>query len=73
MGAVVIGYGVVTDDGLLQIGGTVDPAMALQAGRAFTTMFALQGLALAVSLAFFLMMEERPLRGPTTSAAALVE
>jgi EmrB/QacA subfamily drug resistance transporter len=73
MGAVVIGYGVVTDDGLLQIGGTVDPAMALQAGRAFTTMFALQGLALAVSLAFFLMMEERPLRGPTTNAAALVE
>ena len=73
MGAVVIGFGVVTAAGPLQTGGAFDPEMAKRAGLAFTVMFALQGLALAISLACFLMMEERPLRGPTPSAAALAE
>jgi hypothetical protein len=73
MGAVLIGYGVVSDIGLSEIGGSVGPEMAKQAGRAFTAMFALQAAALAVGLAFFLMMEERPLRGPAPSAAALAE
>jgi EmrB/QacA subfamily drug resistance transporter len=72
MGAVIIGFGLVTDAGLPQ-GGALDPALASQAGHAFTAMFALQALALAVSLACFLMMEERPLRGSAPSAPALAE
>jgi MFS family permease len=73
MGAVVIGFGVVTATGLSQAGGAFDPDMATRAGHAFTAMFALQGLALAIALACFVMMEERPLRGSTPGAAALVE
>jgi EmrB/QacA subfamily drug resistance transporter len=73
MGAVVIGFGVVTATGLSQTGGAFDPEMARRAGLAFTVMFALQGLALAISLACFLMMEERPLRGSTPNVAALAE
>jgi EmrB/QacA subfamily drug resistance transporter len=72
MGAVIIGFGLVTDAGLPQAG-ALDPALASQAGHAFTAMFALQALALAVSLACFLMMEERPLRGSAPSAPALAE
>lgn len=72
MGAVVVGFGVVAGAGLSQTGGAFDPEMAKR-GLAFSVMFALQGLALAVSLACFLMMEERPLRGSTPSVAALAE
>jgi EmrB/QacA subfamily drug resistance transporter len=73
MGAVVIGFGVVTATSLSQTGGAFDPEMAKRAGLAFTVMFALQGLALAISLACFLMMEERPLRGSAPKVAALAE
>ncbi|WP_158816377.1 MDR family MFS transporter [Methylocapsa sp. S129] len=74
MGAVVIGFGIVTDAGVPQSAGAIfDPELAQRAGLAFTVMFALQGLALAISLACFLMMEERPLRGSTPSVAALAE
>ncbi|MGO9757833.1 MAG: MDR family MFS transporter [Roseiarcus sp.] len=73
MGAVVIGFGVVTAAGPLETGGAFDPEMARRAGLAFTAMFALQGLALAISLACFLMMEERPLRGPAPKAGAAAE
>jgi EmrB/QacA subfamily drug resistance transporter len=73
MGAVVVGFGVVTATGLPETGGTFDPEMAKRAGLAFTVMFALQGMALVISLACFLMMEERPLRGSAPTAAALAE
>jgi EmrB/QacA subfamily drug resistance transporter len=73
MGAVIVGYGVVSDEGLSQAGAVFDPALAKQAGHAFSVMFALQALALAISLACFFMMEERPLRGSTPSVAALAE
>jgi EmrB/QacA subfamily drug resistance transporter len=73
MGAVIIGFGVVSDEGLSQAGAVFDPALVKQAGQAFSVMFALQALALAISLGCFLMMEERPLRGATPSVAALAE
>jgi MFS family permease len=73
MGAVVIGFGVVTASGLPQTGAAFDPDMANRAGLAFTAVFALEGLALVIALACFLMMEERPLRGATPSPAAIAE
>jgi EmrB/QacA subfamily drug resistance transporter len=73
MGAVLIGFGIVTDAGVPQTVGAFDPDLAKRAGLAFTVMFAMQALAMAISLACFLMMEERPLRGSTPSAAALAE
>ncbi len=73
MGAVIIGFGIVTDAGLPQTGVVLDPELAKQAGYAFTVMFALQAVALAVSLGCFLMMEERPLRGSTPTVAALAD
>lgn len=73
MGAVLIGFGVVTNTGLPTDAGALGSHFAERAGLAFSAMFALQGLALAVSLACFLMMEERPLRGSTPSAPALAE
>ena len=73
MGAVIIGFGVVTASGLPQTGAAFNSDMVKRAGLAFTTIFALEGLALAVALACLLMMEERPLRGSTPSAAALAE
>jgi EmrB/QacA subfamily drug resistance transporter len=63
-GAVVLAHGVVTDAGLSQAGAVFDPDLARRAGEAFVGVFALQGAALAVSLVFLLLMEERPLRGP---------
>jgi EmrB/QacA subfamily drug resistance transporter len=73
MGAVLIGFGIVTDAGLPTGRGGMDPHLAERAGVAFQAMFALQGLALAASLACFLMMEERPLRGSSPTAPALAE
>ena len=51
MGAVMIGFGVVTDAGVPPIGGGARPGPGQRAGRAFAAMFALQGAALAISLA----------------------
>ena len=73
MGAVIIGFGIVTDAGVPTGVDAFDPHLAERAGAAFSVMFALQGLALAVSLACFLMMEERPLRGSSPNAPALAE
>jgi EmrB/QacA subfamily drug resistance transporter len=73
MGAVIIGFGVVTDAGVPANHGVVDPVLAARAGTAFSLMFGLQGLAMAVSLACFLMMEERPLRGGSPSLPNLAE
>ena len=71
MGAVVIGFGVVTATGLPRTGAAFDPEMVNRAGRAFTAMFALEGLALAIALVCFVMMEERPLRGSTPSVVVV--
>jgi hypothetical protein len=73
MGAVIIGFGVVTDEGLSQTGFAVDPELAQRAGHAFAVLFALQAVALAISLGCFLMMEERPLRGSAPSVPAMAE
>ncbi|MGD0719867.1 MAG: MDR family MFS transporter [Roseiarcus sp.] len=73
MGAVLIGFGIVTDAGVPANRGAFDPLLAERAGAAFSVMFALQGLAMAVSLACFLMMEERPLRGSSPSVPNLAE
>jgi len=73
MGAVVIGFGVVTDAGVPSNQGAFDPVLADRAGAAFAAMFALQGVAMAVSLACFLMMEERPLLGSGPSLPTLAE
>jgi len=73
MGAVLIGFGIVTDAGVASAGGVVASHLAERAGLAFSVMFALQGLAMALSLACFLMMEERPLRGSSPTAPALAE
>jgi EmrB/QacA subfamily drug resistance transporter len=70
LGAVVLAYGVVTDAGLAH-GGAFDPALAQRAGEAFVGVFALQAAALAVSLVFLLMMEERPLKGPAAQKPAV--
>ena len=69
MGAVIIGFGVVTDAGVPQSRRRLDPDLAKRAGAAFAVMFALQAAALAISLGCFLLMEERPLRGAAPSAA----
>ena len=50
MGAVIIGFGIVTDAGLPAGAGALGSHFAERAGLAFSTMFALQGWALAVSL-----------------------
>jgi predicted MFS family arabinose efflux permease len=73
MGAVLIGFGIVTDGGVASAGGVVGSHLAERAGLAFSVMFALQGLAMALSLGCFLMMEERPLRGSNPTAPALAE
>lgn len=73
LGAVIIGFGIVTDAGLPAGAGALGSHFAERAGLAFSTMFALQGLALAVSLGCLLMMEERPLRGSNSSVPALAE
>ena len=64
---------IVTDEGLSQTAAAFDPAVAKTAGQAFSVMFAMQALALAISLACFLKMEERPLRGSAPSAPVLAE
>jgi MFS family permease len=71
LGAVVLAYGVVSDAGLAQAGAVFDPELARRAGEAFVGVFALQGAALVLSLIFLVMMEERPLRGPSHKAGAL--
>jgi hypothetical protein len=68
---VVLAHGVVTDAGLAHGGGWFDPELAKRAGEAFVGVFALQAAALAVSLLFLLMMEERPLRGPAAHKPAV--
>jgi EmrB/QacA subfamily drug resistance transporter len=73
MGAIIIGFGVVTDEGFSQTAAAFDPAVAKTAGQAFSVMFAMQAVALAISLACFLKMEERPLRGSAPSAPVLAE
>jgi hypothetical protein len=73
MGAVIIGFGIVTDQGLSQTSVAFDRELARTAGHAFSVMFALQALALAISLGCFLMMEERPLRGSAPGMPALAE
>jgi MFS family permease len=69
LGAVLIGFGVVTAVGLPETAAAFDPDTARRAGLAFSAMFAVSGLALAIALVCFLMMEERPLRGSTPTAA----
>jgi EmrB/QacA subfamily drug resistance transporter len=73
MGAVVLAYGLVSDSGLAHAGAAFDPDLARRAGQAFVAVFALQSAALAASLAFLAMMEERPLKGPAAHAAAATE
>lgn len=73
MGAIIIGFGIVTKNGLAAAGGAFDAELAKRAGHAFSVMFAMQALALAISLGCFLMMEERPLRGSAPGAPALAE
>ncbi len=60
-GAVIFAYGLAEP----AKGASSDPVVALSAFRAA---FALMGLSTAVCLAFFVAMEERPLRGPVTTA-----
>ena len=66
LGAVVLAYGIVTDADLSHTGALFDPELARRAGEAFAGVFALQTVALVLSLVFLVMMEERPLRGPAT-------
>jgi MFS family permease len=66
LGAVVLAYGIVTDADLSHTGALFDPELARRAGEAFAGVFALQAVALVLSLVFLVMMEERPLRGPAT-------
>ena len=75
LGAVVLAHGVVSDAGLAQAGAVFDPELARRAGEAFVYVFGVQAAALAVSLFFLLLMEERPLRGPAKAhqAAAVAE
>jgi len=61
-GAVIFAFGAAETGA----GVAVDPAAALFAFRAA---FALMALATGVSLAFFVLMEERPLRGPIPAVA----
>ena len=73
LGAVVLAYGLVSDSGLAHAGAAFDPDLARRAGEAFVAVFALQSAALVASLAFLVLMEERPLRGPTQQLAVAVE
>jgi MFS family permease len=73
MGAVIIGFGVVTDEGFSPTGFAVDPELAQRAGHAFAVLFGLQAVTLAISLGCFVMMEERPLRGSAPGVTALAE
>ena len=59
-GAVIFAYG------LDEAGGKIDSGVAL---TAFRVAFGLMAAAIAISFAFFLAMEERPLRGPAARAA----
>jgi MFS family permease len=63
LGAVVTAYGVVG------AAGAPDLALAERTGAAFRVVFLLQAFALAISLACLVLMEERPLRGPSRSHA----
>ena len=69
MGAVVIGFGVVTDARPLADGGSLRSGdWRNRRGRLFPRCSPCKALALAISLACFLRMEERPLRGAAPSA-----
>ena len=73
IGAIVLAFGVVSDVGLAHAGASVDPDLARRAGQAFVAVFAVQGVALALSLVFLCLMAERPLRGPAQAPAAVAE
>ena len=62
-GAVIFAYGL----GEKSVGAGADPAAA---AAAFRAAFALMAVATAACLAFFAVMEERPLRGPVAATAA---
>jgi EmrB/QacA subfamily drug resistance transporter len=70
IGAVVLGFGVVSDLGLPAHGTAADPLLAERAGQAFIIVFAVQAAAIAISLSCMLSMEERPLRGAAPAIAA---
>ena len=70
IGAIVLGFGVVSDLGLAAQSATGGPQAVARAGQAFTVVFALQAVAVAVSLLCVLVMEEKPLRGAAPAVAA---
>ena len=70
IGAIVLGFGVVTDLGLAARTASGGAEIAQRAGQAFMVVFALQAAAVAVSLLCVLAMEEKPLRGAGPAVAA---
>jgi len=70
IGAIVLGFGVVSEVGAASQAGTSDPQFAERAGQAFIIVFAVQAAAVAISLCCMMVMEERPLRGAAPAIAA---
>ncbi len=69
LGAVLLGYRVISADGAPPIGGA-SAELAARAAQAFSIIFAIQALAVAISFICHWRMEERPLRGPASEASA---
>jgi MFS family permease len=67
-GAVIAAHGVVAREGAAPVSAALS---ADRAGEAFRVAFLGMAIASAIALAFFAFMEERPLRGPGTRAAAV--
>jgi EmrB/QacA subfamily drug resistance transporter len=70
LGAIVTAYGLGSTGAEPLLTGAHDPGLAERAGEAFRAVFALQAVTLAIGLVSLVLMEERPLRGPSRRAAS---
>ena len=69
-GAIIFAFGLVANEGGGPPAGRVSADFEALAAGAFRAAFAAMALAATIALAFFALMEERPLRGPSKSAVA---
>ena len=70
IGAIVLGFDVVSDLGLPRPTSAGGSEITERAGQAFIIVFAVQAVAVAISLFCMLVMEEKPLRGASPAVAA---
>jgi EmrB/QacA subfamily drug resistance transporter len=69
LGAIILAYGGVGDTDLARAtGAALEPLLAARLTHAFAAVFAAEAIAMAITLACVISMEERPLRGSAPAA-----